>query len=317
MADTRPTAARLGLSFDPARLLADYETVRGRSWAPKGSYREPAGDPSGGWRCIPLRSQGGRAERTDPGGPGTEGFADTPLFAELPYLREVLASLPMPLRSARLLALVPGGVIDVHSDAPQGLDFGMVRLHIPIVTNPAASLTIGGESHNWDAGQLWYGDFGREHGGENRGDTARVHLVMDAEVTPALVDLFPADAVAALAPEGILFTRMPVGWDAAGFAPLRTSVPAAFFAWGSPLDERGTEPDQRASIHAVGDALRLTVDGGPTYGLVHVGDLEFRIEGWISERTLQLHPSAPHPHALFAAYRAASRSALRRRLLPA
>ncbi|MBL7619852.1 aspartyl/asparaginyl beta-hydroxylase domain-containing protein [Frankia sp. AgB1.8] len=315
MANSRPTAVRLRLTFEAARLLADYGVLMARTWPPKGSYAAPVDNADRGWHCLPLRSPGGRPERTDPGGPGLDSFADCPVLAEVPYLREVLAGLPMPLRSARLISLLPGCVVKAHSDAPLGLDYGMVRLHIPITTNPAVGITIGGERHRWGIGELWYGDFGQDHSAVNEGDTRRVHLVIDAEVTPGLVELFPFDALGALAPEGILFSRPPARFDAAAFMPWGTSVPAAFFDWGAPLEERADSPDHPAAVYAEGKALRLRTANGATYGLVHIGDLEFRIKGWIAERTLQLHPTGEHPWVRFAAHRGTSSTILLRDLL--
>src|ERR1700691_6252459 len=103
-----PATAQLALRFDPERLRADLERLRASRWT---DIRIVSGDGLGDyatkldWRTIPLRSIGGDGDRGDAGGPDLRDFADTPWLADLPYLAEVLAAIPAPLGSARLLAL--------------------------------------------------------------------------------------------------------------------------------------------------------------------------------------------------------------------
>ncbi|MFF0451184.1 hypothetical protein ACFYT4_33205 [Streptomyces sp. NPDC004609] len=52
--------------------------------------------------------------------------------------------IPAPLNAVRLMALGPGAVSKAHCDPKYRLDRGLVRLHIPIVTDPQAVLVLDG-----------------------------------------------------------------------------------------------------------------------------------------------------------------------------
>lgn len=172
--------AQLLPQFDPAQLLSDYRAIRDAIESLPAGY---PGEGHVGWRsiCIHALSSGPAA-----------------VLERAPYLRTVLAELDLNLRLARLLALEPGGVIRAHSDA--FLSERIVRLHLPIVTNAAAHLRIGGEICRWNAGELWYGDFSQQHEGANDGDTTRVHLVLDVIADARLAALFPPERL----PQGLL-----------------------------------------------------------------------------------------------------------------
>jgi hypothetical protein len=73
---------------------------------------------------------------------------------------------------------------------------GLLRLHVPIVTNPGVRFLIGGaECGPWRPGELWYGDFSQPHSVENTGAETRYHLVVDVVTTDKVLALFPADFV--------------------------------------------------------------------------------------------------------------------------
>lgn len=294
-----PPAVRLGATFDPERLVADLQGLsqdswmRQRSFADDGTITEAEVD----WRCRPLRSVGGDPERTDPGGPGLDGFADTPWLRRAPYLAEVLSSIPAQLRSARLLALGPGAASWVHRDTKYGPTWGTARLHVPITTTPGAVLHLEGEPHRWQPGALWFADFSRPHQVENTGDVTRVHLVVDALVSDALMDLFPPAYRALLTPEDVLVNADPVSLSPAEAAlfRVRCRLPVSFLD----REEDGTsQHDQNwftATVEAHGTRVLLLRDGRPVLGLVHIGGGEFRFAGWTDERTVMvsLGPFAP------------------------
>jgi hypothetical protein len=52
----------------------------------------------------------------------------------------------MPLETVRLLKLAPGSRIREHSDFDLGERFGVVRVHVPILSNPEIEFSLGGES---------------------------------------------------------------------------------------------------------------------------------------------------------------------------
>ena len=111
----------------------------------------------------------------------------------MPYMASVISSLALDLRLVRLLALEQGGVIREHSDS--FLSKRIVRLHIPIVSNPQVVMHVGGELCRWQLGELWYGDFSQPHSGSNNGSETRVHLVLDVSIDANLLALFPEGQV--------------------------------------------------------------------------------------------------------------------------
>ncbi|MGG7568826.1 aspartyl/asparaginyl beta-hydroxylase domain-containing protein [Streptomyces sirii] len=261
-------AAQLAPVFDADRLAAELDAVTGHTWNTQRThtYGGQVGQAATiDWRVLPLRSLGGDPTRTDPGGPGPQAFAPTRWLVQMPYLAEVLASIPAPLNAVRLMALGPGAISKAHCDPKYRLDRGLVRLHIPIVTTPDAVLVLDGVEHCWQPGTLWYGDFSREHLVRNTSHTVtRVHAVIDALLTAELAAWFPTTWQELLTHGEIL---------------LNHTAPNA----AAPLD--GTLIPARID-HTTHGVLALTV-AGRTFALAPVDDAEFRFSGWSEQRTLQ------------------------------
>jgi hypothetical protein len=52
---------------------------------------------------------------------------------------------------------------------------------VPVITNTECIFSVGDESRNLDAGQIWIIDnVNRYHSVENKGNNDRVHLIIDA-----------------------------------------------------------------------------------------------------------------------------------------
>ncbi|QFZ21209.1 aspartyl/asparaginyl beta-hydroxylase domain-containing protein [Saccharothrix syringae] len=290
---SHPSAVRLLPTFDLQRLLADLKTLDGHQWALQQTFETdgPAEEADFDWRALPLRSPTGSELRTDPGGAGLDDFADTKWLAEAPYLAEVLASIPAPLRCVRLLALGPGAQSELHFDTKIGFPWGNLRLHVPLVTNPGATLLMDGDVHVWEPGTFWFGDFCRLHQVENTGTRKRVHMVIDTTLTPEVLSLFPAEFLEALDADEVLFNRPAVPCDDLARHQCEFEVPLSFLDFEEAEGEF-TKPQEHlpASVRIDGDRLVLAVSGEPRFGLVHVGDGEFRFSGWTDERTVQVLP---------------------------
>lgn len=282
-------AVRLAPSFDADRLAHELAEVTGHRWAPQRIHA-----PGGGvgaataidWRVLPLCSPGGDPDRTDPGGPGPVDFAPTVWLARLPYLREILGSIPAPLNAVRLMALCPGAACQPHRDPKYALHRGLMRLHIPLITHPEAVLVLDGVEHCWAAGQFWYGDFSREHMVRNTGPLTRVHAVIDALITRELAKMFPADWRSALSEGDVLFNRAtppPAAFLVA--LPYATALPRGFtdFDHDQPLDG----PLQPGRVTEVDGQVRLTA-ARRVLALAPVGLDEYRFAGWSEQRTLQV-----------------------------
>lgn len=283
-------AAQLSPVFDADKLASELAAVTAHTWNPQRihTYGGQVGQPAAiDWRVLPLRSLGGDPERTDPGGPGPQPFAATRWLDQLPYLAQILDSVPAPLNAVRLMALGPGAVSNPHSDPKYRLDRGIVRLHIPIVTDPGAVLVLDGVEHCWQPGSLWFGDFSREHLVRNTSETTRVHVVIDALLTAELAAWFPDSWQPLLTHGEVLFNRTAPAsapaWPAG--LPYEVLLPSGFadFDAAAPLD--GSLIPARID-RGVDDVLVLTI-AGRTFALVPVGDAEFRFSGWSEQRTLQ------------------------------
>lgn len=82
-----------------------------------------------------------------------------------------------PIR-ALFARLPPQGRVHPHSDAGFSLT-NSHRVHLPVITHPAAWFTIGGEAKALPYGELWEVNNQREHSCHNDGDRYRVHLLVD------------------------------------------------------------------------------------------------------------------------------------------
>jgi len=298
---THPAACQLLPRFDTAALLTDLGRLDRHQWALQQTFETdgPAERAEFDWRALPLRSPTGSPARTDPGGPGLDAFADTPWRAEAPYLSAILDLVPAPLRAVRLLALGPGAASTVHFDTKMGFPWGCLRLHVPLVTNPGAVLTVDGEAHVWQPGTFWFGDFCRMHQVVNTGARKRVHMVVDTTLTAAVLDLFPESFREALDPEAVLVNRPerpltdPARYHCAFDLPLSFSdfeeVEGQFLL---------PQPTLPARVDTVDGRLVLFLSGEPRFGLVHLGDGEFRFTGWTDERTVQIRVDGGQPAVL-------------------
>ncbi|MFI6033841.1 aspartyl/asparaginyl beta-hydroxylase domain-containing protein [Streptomyces sp. NPDC051315] len=297
-----PPAVPLGLSFDAARLAAEVEALSDLTWRPNrpvhqgGLGQEDTFD----WKIIPLRAPNGDVLRTDPGGAGLEDHLDTSVLDRCPYHAEVLASIPAPLHSARLMALGAGAETHEHSDGQTNFPWGFLRLHIPVVTQPGAELVVDGRTYHWEAGRLWYADFDRLHIARNRGEERRIHLVVDTVPTLSLMRLFPDEYLARLAWSDVLLARETVPlhpFEEEGFT-CEVDVPANFPDWS---DDCGADPEESlpGSVEIKDGRLVLCIAGEPQFGLVHIGNAEFRLQGWTDERTVRLDFRRSSPVARF------------------
>ena len=84
------------------------------------------------------------------------------------------------VKQAMLTKLKAGTIIPRHRDKGP-LTAKTHRIHVPVITNPSCIFTVGEESINLEAGQIWIIDnVNRYHSVANGGDEDRVHLIIDA-----------------------------------------------------------------------------------------------------------------------------------------
>lgn len=178
---------KLPFAFDPAELQADLNRLSAEGWLPHFNRDRYDGD----WSGLVLRGPVGGGESLYSGG---EAFEDQPLLDRCPAFRAVMAALPCPLRSVRLLRLGPGAVIREHRDYDLGLDRGEVRLHVPVRTHADVDFRLRNRRVDMAEGELWYLDLSQPHRVANRGERDRIHLVLDAELDDWLRELIACDA---------------------------------------------------------------------------------------------------------------------------
>lgn len=183
-----PDRLRLPLAFAADRLAADLARLSATPWIAHFVQQNYQGD----WSAIPLRGPAGARHPIQMiyPDPTATAFADSPILADCPYFRHVLASFACPLRTVRLMRLTPGSIIKEHSDLDLSFEQGHVRLHIPVITNKGVEFELNRRRVALDAGSCWYLRLSDPHRVANRGVTDRVHLVIDAEVNDWVASLF-------------------------------------------------------------------------------------------------------------------------------
>jgi len=171
--------------FDANRLRADLDQILATEYVPHFNTQYYHGD----WSVVPLRSIGGVANQIYPDPTKTDAYADTPLLARCPYVREALGYFQCPLQAVRFLRLAAGSVIKEHRDFRLGYDDGEVRLHIPVITNPDVEFILAGQRVVMKEGECWYLDVNEKHSVANRGTVDRIHLVLDCNVNDWLREM--------------------------------------------------------------------------------------------------------------------------------
>ena len=176
---------KLPLAFDAAALKADLGRIPPGQWVAhfnRGYYE-------GEWRGLALRSTTGRANQLFTSERETAEAADTPILGQCPYFRQVLAAFECPIHAARLLSLGPGSKILEHTDDFLGGEDGLLRVHVPVVTDRRVEFFVGGRRLMMAEGEAWCIDFSLPHRVSNRSDKDRVHLVIDCRVNGWLEEL--------------------------------------------------------------------------------------------------------------------------------
>lgn len=267
---------RLLRTYDAEKLKQDLAAVEEYQMA-----SQPGGYHDGGWKGLSLYAQGGDLGFAGPRRSLSETYEPTAILDHTPYIRSILDGLDAPKQSVRLLALLPGRVIGEHRDDPMSLRAGVIRLHVPIVTHPDVELMLDGQRIFWGEGELWYADFTKLHSVANRSPITRIHLVMDLELTEALLALFPPE---------LLEQRDALGISVRGKAEALS--PETLERYGCrflfppgvvPYFEQGFEGE----VMAADGQLAVAVAANPSFLLVPVGEHRFEIAGFGAGTYLQ------------------------------
>lgn len=179
-----PHARRIAHGVDVAAVLKEIEVLPDAHWS--GHFNR--GKHNGGWHVAALRSTARSPLPAAPGEFSADLYRDDAAMERCPAVHRLVSSIvgDAPLKSVRVLRLVPGGEILEHTDPGLGLRGGEARFHLPLRTHDGVFFYVGGERVPMRAGEWWYADFSLPHRVSNRGDSDRLHLVVDCTATPAL-----------------------------------------------------------------------------------------------------------------------------------
>lgn len=124
------------------------------------------------------------------GHPGDElvtgAGVDAPILARLPAVRALLDSaFPEPAVLGWIGSSPPGARVCLHVDNTTHWDEHH-RVHLPLVTEPAARLAVAKRFVHAPVGTCWAFNNSKVHGALNDGTRARLHLLVDLPDTAAV-----------------------------------------------------------------------------------------------------------------------------------
>jgi len=170
---------KLPIAFDATALEREVRALPESEWVP-----HPTGYK--GNEAVRLVTAGGLPTDTFEG-----PMRPTDNLASCPYIVQVMKALGGVWGRSRLMGLGAGAEVPEHVDSHYHWRTHL-RIHVPVITNPAVEFTCGGETVHMAPGECWVFDSFRWHEVHNRGHERRVHLVLDTVVTEHLWDLIDA-----------------------------------------------------------------------------------------------------------------------------
>ncbi len=166
---------KLPLQFDSERLAYEIAQIPRSEWT-----RNPSGLP-GNSALILVSVNGEINDDFAISGP----MQTTKHLMACPYMQQVFVSLDAPISRSRLMRLAPGAAAGMHLDARYHW-FRRIRIHVPIITNPAARFTCNGQTIHMAAGEAWTFNSAKPHAAENPADQGRINLVIDTKGSDTL-----------------------------------------------------------------------------------------------------------------------------------
>lgn len=128
---------------------------------------------------LPLRSIDGKLNAPAALPNQQHRYKDTIVMEKCYYFRESINLFLCDKEAIRLMNLPPGANINTHVDDFCGYEDGLFRVHIPITTNDEVYFTLNDKRIVMESGQVWYTNVNLPHSVANKGNTNRIHLVMD------------------------------------------------------------------------------------------------------------------------------------------
>lgn len=121
---------------------------------------------------------------------GLPVFLPNDNLKKCPYLLSIFEMFECTVETFRVHSLDAGASIKPHRDTGFCFEDGKVRLHIPIKTNDKVEILLEKENVVMKPGECWYCNFDILHEVHNKGDEARIHLIIDCMVNDWVRDLF-------------------------------------------------------------------------------------------------------------------------------
>jgi len=178
---------KLPFSFNAGAMLKEAQALSTTWLSHYNTY-----DYTGDWKAIPLRSINGSTTNILAVESNEAIYMDTEFLTGCPEIKAAIDSLDFEKKSIRLLNLGPGSVIKEHTDPGLCYEEGEVRLHIPLITNENVEFYVQDEALFPKQGECWYMNFNLKHRLSNKGETGRVHLVIDGVVNDWVHETFAA-----------------------------------------------------------------------------------------------------------------------------
>lgn len=185
--DRTPDRIRLPLTFDADRMMAEVQAM--------------GLQPFIHYSVIPLRSPAHLVDPSRPKPPPAENYADgswTPwlnvsALASSPCLLEVIDTFAKHthVTLVRLLRLEAGSEVKVHTDPTLGLHVAqsVVRLTIPIQSDPEVVFYLNDQAVPMQPGQCWYLRLSDPHRITHAGHRERINMTIDVVPNDWLMDL--------------------------------------------------------------------------------------------------------------------------------
>ena len=174
-----------GIKIAPERLLADLNSMEEHLWIPQNRYR----DDITHWEGISLYSVSG--DMHDLRSADRPPVYKTAAGEKCPYIcNELLPQFGAPYLRVVFYRLKAGSQIGEHRDYGENrFTTGVVRIHIPVITNDKVLMYVKGNPYHFSVGTAWYFDASVRHAVENKSDQDRIHLVADLKLCDGLEKL--------------------------------------------------------------------------------------------------------------------------------
>ncbi|MEO5596411.1 MAG: aspartyl/asparaginyl beta-hydroxylase domain-containing protein [Lysobacteraceae bacterium] len=171
---------RIDVAVDLPQLLAEFHSLPAELWGGRGGR---VGVHMAA-EAIFLR---GHAPAE-----GNLPIADREALDLLPCIRKLIEQLiPAPPMRCLLAKLAAGATVALHVDRPDYFS-KTIRIHVPIVTDPAVLMIAQGKAYRMAAGEVWALNNSNVHGVINDWSQPRTHLICDFLPTPQLEALILA-----------------------------------------------------------------------------------------------------------------------------